>query len=108
MVSKAATNTFVIKLRRAAGTLQGWWMILASIAAAVLLTAVLVMTGLDWTYFVLVQNMDLSGPLMVADGFGYAFPVLLSGGLMLAGIGDFHDAEGIFRAGFTAPSQFRS
>ncbi len=100
MVSKAATNTFVIKLRRAAGTLQGWWMILASIAAAVLLTAVLVMTGLDWTYFVLVQNMDLSGPLMVADGFGYAFPVLLSGGLMLAGV--LRPGRGYGLAGVTA------
>nr|WP_306266185.1 phosphatase PAP2 family protein [Pararhizobium sp. IMCC3301] len=68
------------------GTLRGWWMILASIAAALLLTALLVMTGMDWAYFVLIQNVGLFGPLMVADGFGYAFPVLLSGGLMLAGV----------------------
>lgn len=76
----------MIEIRRLAETLRGWQMLLAGIAAAVLVTAVLVLSGLDWAYFILVQNMDLSTALMVADGFGYVFPVLLPGGLMLAAI----------------------
>jgi len=60
---------------------RGWQLVVSSIALAAVLTAILVLSGLDWAYFVLIQNLRLFGPLMVADPFGYAFPVLVVGGL---------------------------
>lgn len=78
-------NEFLIRMQHVIAPLHGWRLILMSIAAAALLTALFVLSGLDWAYFVLVQNMHLFGPLMVADGFGYVFPVVLPAGLILFG-----------------------
>lgn len=66
--------------------LRGWRLIPASIVAAAILTAIFVLTGLDWAYFVWIQGGHLFGALMAADGFGYVFPVLLVAGLFLAAL----------------------
>lgn len=75
-----------INIRRLTALLRSWRLILASIIAAVLLTALFVISGLDWSYFVWLQKSHLSGPLMAADGLGYIFPVLLPVSLVVAAV----------------------
>tara|TARA_R110000850_G_scaffold41596_3_gene106525 strand:- start:3359 stop:3976 length:618 start_codon:yes stop_codon:yes gene_type:complete len=49
--------------------------------ASSLLTALLVQSGLDWRYFVWIQNSRAVGLLPLADRVGYVAPVLVSLGL---------------------------
>lgn len=71
-------------LRGGRGWMPGFSAVLLSVALSALLTAVLVISGVDWAYFVWVQNLRLFGPLMAADIFGYVFPVLVPVALLLA------------------------
>jgi membrane-associated phospholipid phosphatase len=77
-------DNFVHKIRHLTARFPGWRLVLASIIAAAILTALFVVLGLDWFYFVWIQNMHPFGPLMAADGLGYAFPFLLPLGLIAA------------------------
>ena len=70
--------------RSATATPHGWRMVLLSIAVSAFVTWIFVLSGLDWAYFVLTQNLGLFGPLIAADGFGYVFPVLVPAGLFIA------------------------
>lgn len=64
--------------------LQGWRGICVSITVASALTAIMVISGLDWTYFLWAQS-DHGRFLMTADAIGYPFPLVVAGGLAIAG-----------------------
>ena len=66
--------------------IRGWQLVVSGTALAAALTAILVLSGLDWAYFVMIQHLSLFGPLMVADLFGYGFPVLIMAGLFGAAL----------------------
>ncbi len=67
------------------GLLQGWRGICVSITVASALTAIMVILGIDWTYFLWVQSEHPGGLLMTADAIGYPFPLAVAGGLAIAG-----------------------
>lgn len=57
-----------------------WWHFLA-----ISLTAVIVLTGLDWQYFLAVRNPVLNSVFMPALLVGFLLPVLLPLGLLMVG-----------------------
>lgn len=84
MVGQSKPNDRLNDLQTPTRAFHNWRVIPMCIAVSALLTGVIVLSGLDWAYFVMVQNLQLFGPLIVADSLGYVFPVLLFAGLFLA------------------------